>query len=296
MLEKLKRIAREPLLHFLLIGMGIYAAYGLFAAGEYDSDERRITVSASDVQVLGDQWARLWGRPPTQEELAGVVSDHVRTRILYKEAMAMGLDKGDLVIERRLAQKVELLAQGLITPEDPGEEELRAWYDTHGENYKQPDLYTVTHVFFDPDKRDATTLDDAHAALERLRNLDHVPADLTSYGDRFMLQNYYPQRTELELRKLFGAGFVDQIIELEPDTWHGPVLSGYGAHLVMISDVLRPPVPAFEAVEERVREEWFKTQIDEMSDRFVDNLIARYEIDVEEVVVPVTVPGTGVRQ
>ncbi len=296
MLEKLKRIAREPLMHFLLIGVGIYTAYGLLAAGEDESDERRITVSASDVQALGDQWTRLWGRPPTQEELAGTVRDHVRTQILYKEAMAMGLDKGDFVIERRLAQKVELLAQGLITPEDPGEEELRAWYDTHQENYRQPDLYTITHVFFDPDKRDATTLDDAAVALERLSALDSVPDDFASYGDRFMLQNYYPGRTELELRKLFGRGFVEQIVNLEPGIWHGPVLSGYGTHLVMISDVLRPPVPAFEAVEVQVREEWFKTQIDEMSDRFVDNLIARYEIDVEEVSVPITVPGSGARQ
>jgi len=294
--EKLRKLAREPLVHFLLIGVGIYAAYGLFAAGEDESDERRITVKATDVQALGDQWTRLWGRPPTQEELAGVIRDHVRTQILYREAVAMGLDRGDLVIERRLAQKVELLAQGLITPEDPGEEELRAWYDTHLDDYTQPKLYTVTHVFFDPDKRDATTLDDAEAALEKLSSLDAVPENFASYGDRFMLQNYYPSRTELELRKLFGGGFVEQIVELELDEWHGPILSGYGTHLVRVTEIVEAPAPLFEAVEARVREEWLKAQIDEMSERFVDNLIARYEIDVEEVSVPITVPGTGAGQ
>lgn len=187
MFDKLKKLAREPLVHFLLIGVGIYAAYGMFGASEEEGDERRITVTAGDVQSLTDQWIRLWRRPPTEEELAGVVRDHVRTQILYREAVAMGLDQGDLVIERRLAQKVELLAQGLITPEDPTDEELRAWYDANQGDYKQPDLYTVTHVFFDPDRREASTLVDAEAALETLSTLDSVPEDFANYGDRFML-------------------------------------------------------------------------------------------------------------
>ena len=293
MFKTLRKLVREPLVHFLLIGVGVYAAYGLFAAGDEESDARRITVSAADIQALGDQWTGLWGRPPTPEELAGVVRDYVRTQILYREALAMGLDQDDMVIERRLAQKVELLAQGLITPDDPSEEELRGWYETHLDDYLQPNLYTVKHVFFDPDKRGETTLDDAEAALRKLTALDSVPDDFATYGDRFMLQSYYPSRTDLELRKLFGGGFVEQIIKLEPNVWHGPILSGYGTHVVMVTDIVEAPMPEFEVVEERVREDWLKAQIDEMSERFVNNLIARYEVDVEEVSVPVTVPASG---
>jgi len=292
-LEKLRILAREPLVHFLLIGAGIYFAYGLFAAGDDNDNERRITISAGEIEALDDQWTKLWGRPPTEEELMDVVRDRVRTQILYREAVAMGLDKGDLVIERRLAQKVELLAEGLITPEDPTEEQLRERYEANKEEYKQPDLYTVMHVFFDPDERDETTLDDAAAALEELNALGSVPTDYASYGDRFMLRSYYPSRTELELRKLFGRGFVEQIVNLESDVWHGPVLSGYGTHLVMVTDVVRSPVPEFEAMAVQVREEWLQAQIDEMSERFVNNLVARYEIDVEDFSIPITVPGTG---
>lgn len=293
MIEKLKQLAREPLVHFLLIGAGIYGLYGFLAGGNDTDDDRVVTVSAGDIQSLADQWTRLWNRPPTEEELAGVIRDQVRVQILYREALNMGLDSGDVVIERRLAQKVELLARSLITPGEPTDEELRAWYSENPEAFKQPDLFTVTQVFFDPDKREATTLDDARAALERLRNLDEVPADLMNYGDRLMLQNYYPQRTELELRRVFGAGFVDQIVKLEPGIWHGPILSGYGTHLVLLNEVILSPPPSFEDVKPQIREQWTAEQVEELSERFINELVSRYEVDVEETEVPLTLPNRG---
>jgi len=292
-IEKLKQLAREPLVHFLLIGAGIYGLYGFLAGGNDTDDDRVVTVSAGDIQSLADQWTRLWNRPPTEEELAGVIRDQVRVQILYREALNMGLDSGDVVIERRLAQKVELLARSLITPGEPTDEELRAWYSENPEAFKQPDLFTVTQVFFDPDKREATTLDDARAALERLRNLDEVPADLMNYGDRLMLQNYYPQRTELELRRVFGAGFVDQIVKLEPGIWHGPILSGYGTHLVLLNEVILSPPPSFEDVKPQIREQWTAEQVEELSERFINELVSRYEVDVEETEVPLTLPNRG---
>jgi len=291
--ENLKAWAREPLVHFLIIGAGIYALYGLLAGGESPDNERTVTVSAGDIRTLADQWARLWNRPPTEEELAGAIRDQVRVRILYREAVAMGLDEGDLAIERRLAQKVELLARSLITPGEPTQDELRAWYAENPEAFKEPDLFTVTQVFFDPDKREATTLDDARAALQQLRNLDEIPADLVNYGDRLMLQHYYPQRTELELRRVFGAGFVDQIVTLEPGIWHGPILSGYGTHLVMINEVILSPPPVFENVKLQIREQWTAEQVEELSERFINELVSRYEVDVEETQVPLTVPNRG---
>ena len=293
MIQKLKNLVREPLIHFLLIGAGIYALYGLFAPGDDAENERIVSVSAQEIRSLADQWTRLWNRPPTEEELAGAIRDQVRVRILYREAIAMGLDNGDTVIQRRLAQKVEMLATSLITPGEPTDEELKAWYADNPEAFKQPDLYTVAQVFFDPDARDASTLDDARAAREELNNLDAVPADFASYGDRIMLQSYYPQHSEFELRRLFGAGFVAQIVDLKPDTWHGPVLSGYGTHLVMISEVNRSPPPPYDEVKSQIKERWSDEQIETMSKRFIDELVSRYEVEVEETQVPLTVSGGG---
>jgi peptidyl-prolyl cis-trans isomerase C len=130
-------------------------------------------------------------------------------------------------------------------------------------------------------------------ALANLNALDELPANYSEYGDRFMLQNSYSMRSELELRKMFGTGFVEQIVGLEPGRWHGPVLSGYGPHLVMINSVLLTPQPAYIDIKKRLTEEWMAGQIDEMSERFVDELISRYEIIVEETEVPLTVPGAG---
>jgi peptidyl-prolyl cis-trans isomerase C len=295
-IEKLKKLAREPLVHFLLIGAGIYGLYGIYVGVEHSDNERTVTVSADDIQALANQWTRLWSRSPTEEELAGVVRDHVRTQILFREAVAMGLDVGDTVIERRLAQKVELLARGLITPAEPTDEVLQAWYEDNPDRFKHPDLYTITHIFFDPDKREEVTLDDAEVALANLNALDELPANYSEYGDRFMLQSYYSMRSELELRKMFGTGFVEQIVRLEPGRWHGPVLSGYGTHLVMINEIMLAPQPAYDDIKERLKEEWMAGQIDEMSERFVDELISRYEILVEETEVPVTVRGAGAAQ
>jgi len=291
--DKLKKVVREPLIHFLLIGAGIYALYGLLAAGDDADNERTISISSGEIQTLADQWTRMWNRPPTEEELAGAIRDQVRVRILYREAVAMGLDDGDIVIERRLAQKVEMLARSLINPEEPSDEELKAWYADNPEAFKQPDLYSVAHVFFDPDKREATTLDDARAAREKLNTLDEVPAEFPNYGDRFMLDFYYPSASEFELRRLFGSGFVEQIVDLEPDTWHGPILSGYGTHLVLITDVLLSPPPLYDEVKSQIKEQWMSEQIEELSERFIEGLTSRYEVDVEETQVPLTIPGPG---
>jgi hypothetical protein len=289
MFKKLTRLVREPLVHFLLIGGAIYALYG-FNAGGYEGDnERSVTVTSGDIQSMADQWLGLWSRPPTDDELAGVIRDHVRTQILYREAVAMGLDNGDIVIERRLAQKVELVARSLITPEEPTDQVLSDWYAANTDRFRQPDLYTLTHVFFDPDIRDESTLEDARAVLDELISLTEMPASYGDYGDRFMLQNYYPSRSALELRKLFGSGFVQEILQLEPGIWHGPVLSGYGTHLVFLNDVTLAPQPALEDIRQAVKDEWMAAQVTELSERFLHNLVSRYEIIVEETEVPITV-------
>ena len=291
LIEKLKKLAREPLLHFLLIGAGIYGLYGIYAEGDDGDNARTITISSSEIRSLGDQWTRSWSRPPTSDELSGIVRERVRTRVLFREAQAMGLDKDDLIIERRLAQKLEFMAQGLLTPQEPSDQILADWYAANSERFKQPDLYTLTQIFFDPDKRGEATLNDAKAALGELVKLDTLPENYDNYGDRIMLQNHYPARSEQELRSLFGSGFADQVVSLDPGVWHGPVLSGYGAHLVLINDVMRTPLPAYEDIKEQLVDAWTTEEIDKLSENFIASLISRYEIVVEEAEVPLTIPG-----
>ena len=287
----MKKWLKEPLLHFLVIGVGIYGLYGILGSSLDDEDERTIIVSSGEIKAISDQWTRQRLRPPTEEELAGVIRDHVRTQVLYREAVAMGLDNGDRVIERRLAQRMKLLAQGLITTDEPSEDELRAWYKENEKKFKQPDLYSLFQVYFNPDKRGVATLDDAKAALEKLESFEEVPADFVSYGDRLLSQSYYSSQTEVQISKVFGSGFVDQVIKLEPGAWHGPVFSGYGTHLVYVTEVTRPPAPDFSAFAEQAKEAWMAEKVKELSERFIQNLVAGYEVTVEDSDVPLTVPG-----
>jgi peptidyl-prolyl cis-trans isomerase C len=291
MIEKLKKMAREPLLHFLLIGAGIYGLYGLLAVDETGSDERIVTVTSGEIQSLTDQWLKTRMRPPTKLELTGVINDHARTRVLYREAVAMGLDKNDLVHERRLARKLESMAKSMITPGEPSDAALIDWYAANIDGFKQSDLYTITQIFFDPNKRERTTLDDAKATLDKLNSLEHMPSDLGAYGDRIMLKNYYPKLSQNELGKLFGTPFAEQIVKLEPGAWQGPIQSGYGAHLVVLNEVILVPPPAFEEVKETVKDQWMAQQVNELSERFIEGLLSRYEIVIEKTEAPIPAPG-----
>jgi len=274
---------REPLVHFLIIGAALFVVYGLWGQQDAEDQGRTIDISAGEINWLNDVWEKRWYRPPTEEERAGVINQYLREMVLYREALAMGLDKGDSVIRRMLGQKLEFLSQDLITPQPPTEDELKIYFKKHIDRYQKPDLVTMDQVFIDPDLRGDKTLADAEAIKKQLQALKEFPRDTKSYGDSFMLQNYYPERTEAELSKLFGRGFARSVFELAPEQWQGPVLSGYGTHLVYVHDHQRADPPTFAEAEEQVRQEWEHDKRKELNEQFVASVIARYDIKIEGV-------------
>ncbi|MBW2494444.1 MAG: peptidyl-prolyl cis-trans isomerase, partial [Deltaproteobacteria bacterium] len=147
--------------------------------------------------------------------------------------------------------------------------------------YELPALLTMTHVFVDPDKREDQTLADAEAIGAELRALEPPTAGAEDLGDPFMLQSYYPERSEAELAKLFGAEFARSVFELEPDRWHGPVLSGYGVHWVFVEQPIAAETPEFAAVRDRVEQDWRDERREKFNDEFYAQLRARYEVVVE---------------
>jgi len=138
-------------------------------------------------------------------------------------------------------------------------------------------------VFFDPDLRDETTLDDAGEVLARLQSAGVPDAATLDAGDRFMLQDYYAEVSELDIRRQFGSGFAESVMQLEPRRWHGPVLSGYGVHLVYVYDYFAAPAPVFEDVQARVLEDWHTQKREEFNTEFLESLKDRYEIVIEEL-------------
>ena len=276
------KLLREPLVHFLFIGAAIYLAFGLFAEPVEDPQDNTLVVDAGEIEWMATSWYKRWNRPPTQQELDGLIQQYIRETILYREALAMGLDKDDTVIRRRLAQKLEFLAQDLALMTPPTEEELQTYFDEHQDRYREPVRYTFTQVYIDPDKRGDKTLDDAKAIKATLVAQPDVSGNAGELGDEFMLQAYYPEKPQIEIQKLFGSGFAESLVELKPGEWHGPVLSGYGTHLVYVHSILEPPAPVFAEVRTRVQQDWEDDRRETMNEQFYASLRDRYSIVIED--------------
>ena len=276
------KLLREPLVHFMFIGAVIYLLYGVFAEPVPEADDKTIVVTAGEVEWMQTAWQKRWNRPPTVAEFDGLMQQYIRETVLYREALTMGLNRHDQVIRRRLAQKLEFLARDLVALIPPTDEELQTYFDEHQDRYQEPVLYTFTQVFIDPDKRGDATLDDAAVIKTSLITKGDAIDDPGALGDDFMLQNYYPEKDPVEIQKLFGSGFTESLVELSPGQWHGPVLSGYGVHLVYISSVNEPPPPDFATVRERVVQDWTTDKGEELNEKFYASLREQYTVVIEE--------------
>jgi hypothetical protein len=265
----------------MFIGVAIYLLYSVFADPLPEGNDKTIVVSAGEIEWMQTSWQKRWNRPPTAEEFDGLIQQYIKETVLYREALTMGLNQHDQVIRRRLAQKLEFLAKDLVALTPPTEEELQAYFDEHRDRYREPVRYTFTQVFIDPDKRGDATLADAETIKATLIAQGDAIEDAGALGDDFMLQNYYPDKDPLEIRKYFGSGFAESLVELSPGLWHGPVLSGYGVHLVYVSNVTAPPAPVFAELRERVTLDWKAERGEELNEKFYASLRDRYTIVIE---------------
>ena len=290
------KVLREPLLQFFIIGLFIYGAYGLYGVSTDDVEGNIIVVDENRIQAFTSSWKSRWKRPPTEQELNGLINQYIREDIFYREAVAMGLDKDDPITRRLLAQKLEFLSKDIAALKEPEQDELEQYFVDNIDKYLTPDMVTFKHVFIDPDKRGDATLDDAALILAELQSVDSTDNDVSLLGDRFMLQNYYLQQSELDIRKLFGSGFAKAVVQLETKQWHGPVLSGYGTHLVYIDHVDKSPAPEFAQVQEEVFQHWLATQQERFNEAYFESLKSRYEIVIERAQVGPSSTNTNVAE
>src|SRR4029077_7027090 len=188
----IRRWAREPLLHFLLIGAALFVIYYWLNPTAANSDtSRRIELTNDDIWRLEISWTAQWQRPPTPEEMRNLVEDKVRQEILYREGLALGLDRDDTIVKRRLAQKMEFLADDVSALRDPSLDELKNWYAKNGSQFSRPSRITFRHLYFSPDKRGPQARGAAASALATLPDKSAATIDLTSLGDPFMFQDHY---------------------------------------------------------------------------------------------------------
>jgi hypothetical protein len=273
---KVRDLIREPLLQFILLGVVLFGLYYLLR-NESPGDDRRIVISSQQVDQLSAIFQKQWMRPPTEGELQGMLDGFVREEVLYREAKSLGLDRDDSVVRRRLAQKIEFLAQDLATQVEPSDSELETFFKEHPDLFREPPRISFEHVYVSVDSRGAEAAADAEAILAALRS----GADPSEQGDRFMLQRRYIGRSPDEVARHFGRGFAEELLELPTGEWVGPVESGYGLHLVFIEGVEEAFLPDFAEIRPEVRDEYFSFRRREVDEQFYSQLREGYEVVIE---------------
>jgi hypothetical protein len=271
-------LLREPLFQFLVLGA---ALFGLFHLADKERAEApaRIVVSSARIANLADGFARTWRRPPGKEELQGLVDDYIRDEVFYREGRAAGLDRDDIIIRRRVRQKMEFLAEDISAPE-PSEDQLAAYLRAKPERFRTEDRLTFQQVFLSAARRGRAIDDDSKQVANALDRAESA-VDKTALGDPFLLGEEFQAVSHSEVASLFGESFAKQISVMEQGRWQGPISSSFGQHFVHIGERISGILPPLDAVREAVRREWSKARRVEAEQKLYGSLRERYEIVVE---------------
>jgi hypothetical protein len=263
---------REPLLHFLVLGAGLFLLFRL-ASGPDAPPEDQIVVTAGKIENLVELFSRVRQRPPTATELEGLIQEHILEEVLYREAKAMGLDEDDTIIRRRLRQKMEFLIDDFASQE-PSDEELLVLLESSPEQFQRESTISFEHVFF---RQGAD-----HEATALLAELEAgAEIAVTTAGHRLPLPSVFDDSPEREISALFGAPFKEALWALDTGSWIGPVPSPFGLHLVYVSERIQGRVPALDEIREKVAREWLSARRRAAQKVFFEQLRSQYAITVE---------------
>jgi hypothetical protein len=276
----MKKLLHEPLVHFLLLGAAIFAA-SQWAAGSATTRPGQIVVTQGRIESLATGFARTWQRPPTTGELEGLVRDYIREEIYAREAIALGLDKDDTIIRRRLRQKLEFVSEDVAAQAEPTDEQLRGYLKEHPDAFRTERRFTFSQVYLNPRRRGENLAGDAAQMLAQLRQAGSK-ADVSALGDSLLLDYQFDALPATEVAKQFGEKFAAKLGELPAGQWQGPIESGYGVHLVWVSERTEGRMPVLEQVHDAVRREWANARRREANEKFYQALLTRYTVTIEE--------------
>jgi hypothetical protein len=291
----LNKLLREPLVHFLAIGLGLFVLFNLVAPDDGDLDNRTIVVdrnalltflqfrskafnpevAAARLDALGDA------------ELQLLIDNYVREEALHREALALGMDQNDYVIKQRLIQSIQFITNGFVSAAvDVTEEDIAEYYEANRDDYYVDPYATFTHVFFSKDLHgDEQARQLAEAKIAEL-NTAQVPfSGSTQHGDRYLYNVNYVERTEDFVASHFGRAMAAAVFALEPDDsqWRGPFESAYGYHLVMLTKRTEGLYPPLADIEDTVREDVLRIKVDEQNERAVQAIVDTYEVRLGDV-------------
>ncbi len=275
---KFKTLLREPLLHFLVLGVALFGWYEWRGGGGPGST--RIVLGSGQIEHLVAGFTRTWQRAPTEVELKGLLDDWVREEIASREAMAMGLDRDDTVIRRRLRQKLEFLVEDAAGATPPTEAELAAWLENHAADYAVAPKIALRQVFVSTERHGAAAPAEAERLLAELRQRGG-DSPVEQLGDASML----PQELELssrdEIARVFGDAFADAVSKAESGHWFGPVSSAYGLHLVFVRQRQEARRPALDEVRTQVERDVVSAARKSQLEKMYASLLEKYTVVIE---------------
>ena len=273
------RIIREPLFHFLVLGAAIFAVHGLITRHQTDKPGE-IVVTQAAVENLITGFTRTWQRPPTEDELQGLVRDYIREEAAYREALALGLDRDDMIVRRRLRQKLEFVSDGLATRTEPSDAELQSYLQAHKESFQTEPLFSFQQIYFNPQLHGENLQRDVARVLDALQH-SGSRVQKNDLGDPFLLQRTFENVPLPDLKKTFGDQFASAISALLVSAWQGPIESGYGVHLVYVTKHTDSHLPTLSELREQVRREFLDAKRKEATDKFYEALLSRYSVRIE---------------
>jgi parvulin-like peptidyl-prolyl isomerase len=278
----MKRILKEPLLHFLVLGALLFAGYGALNRSAAPAPGR-IVISQGQQASMLENFIRTKQRAPTREEFNGLIQDRLREEVYCREAMALGLDNDDTVIRRRLRQKMEFISDDISAQAQPTDADLNSYLAAHPDLFRMEQQYTFYQVYLDPEKHGDNLARDAAQLLAKL-NQAGGENDFAGLGDVFMLGNTFRAASASEVARQFGREFAVNLGGLQPGPWQGPVESGFGVHLVCIRDRTEGRLPALVEVRDAVRREWDDAHRRKANEAFYQELLKHYTVIIEEPV------------
>ncbi len=293
----MKKILREPLVHFLFIGAGLFLLFAWkggpapVSGGQSGPQSMKIVVWQGDIDQLADTFRRTWQRPPTDAEVKGLIDDYVRNEIFYREALAIGLDREDNVIRRRMRQRMEFIFEDIAAQGEPTDADLEEFLKKHRDRYIVDPQFSFRHVYVDVDKRKSDADAFARQVLEQLK----AGADPDALGDAFLLGSEVRLSPLWDIKGQYGEIFARNLVELKQGTWEGPVRSGFGLHLVFINKRVGGRLPELNEIREIVKRDWAVERQNALKDAAYAKLRERYTVEMEGPKTIASAPGVNAK-
>ncbi len=277
MITLVKKLIREPLFHFLLMGAVIFALY--YATHPVNTTKQTIVIDDDMVNRIGNLFQKQWGRQPSDAEWTSLVDNEIREEVYYRQALKMNLDHNDELIRRRMNQKLDFISSDLAQMATPPDSALQTYYLKHKSKYLSQASISFSHIYFNADKRDHAKAD-ALALLPSLPPTDSNLQELTKMGDVFAFTYHTDEASAKEIDAQMGEGFAASLLSLPVGQWSGPVLSGFGTHLVFINAVKPPGEPAFASIKEQLLNDYRYDYQQQFNQKVYDDFRKEYTIQL----------------